>query len=286
LKSEIRDKNLLISFGDKISSGEYIIHSRFRNSINFYYKEKLITLGNKKIGSGPSNIIFEKNCFDNIKKIIIFDNSFYLDNEKFTIEKEKIYSSDLIISNFDINSFYKNLKVFERYLKIFSKDRGLLPLIDENIENNKNFINNFTKRIYEGMNYLFNIDLIEGIRLIKGVGVGLTPSGDDFISGLLTALKVLEIINKENNSYLRKIIYDNAKGDNLISNNFLFYASEGLFFERTKKLILSLFYGNESEIVDSTLSILQIGETSGVDFSTGFLITLKKGGLYGSKRFN
>ncbi len=286
MNSEIRDKNLLMSFGDKISSGEYIIHSRFRNSINFYYKEKLITLGNKKIGSGPSNIIFEKNFFDNIKKIIIFDNSFYLDNEKFTIEKEKIYSSDLIISNFDINSFYKNLKVFERYLKIFSKDRGLLPLIDENIENNKNFINNFTKRIYEGMNYLFNIDLIEGIRLIKGVGIGLTPSGDDFISGLLTALKVLEIINKKNNLYLRKLIYDSAKGDNLISNNFLFYASEGLFFERTKKLILSLFYGNESEIVDSTLSILQIGETSGVDFSTGFLITLKKGGLYGSKRFN
>jgi len=78
--------------------------------------------------------------------------------------------------------------------------------------------------------------LIEGIRLIKGVGIGLTPSGDDFISGLLTALKVLEIINKENNSYLRKIIYDNAKGDNLISNNFLFYASEGLFFEKNKKL--------------------------------------------------
>ena len=63
MKSEIRDKNLLISFGDKISSGEYIIHSRFKNSINFYYKERLITLGNKKIGSGPSNIIFEKNYF-------------------------------------------------------------------------------------------------------------------------------------------------------------------------------------------------------------------------------
>jgi len=58
------------------------------------------------------------------------------------------------------------------------------------------------------------------------------------------------------------------------------------YFRKNKEIDFITFYGSESEIVDSTLSILQIGETSGVDFSTGFLITLKKGGLYGSKRFN
>lgn len=283
---DVKNKNLLISFGDKISAGEYIIHSRFKNSVNFYSEEKLLTLGNRYIGSGPSNIIFENKNFENINRIIVYENSFYLDKEKFEIENEKIYSSKLEISYFDIQKFYKNLKLFEKSLKIFSNNKGLLPLIDENLKNNENFNNNFLKRIYMGIDTLFNLDIVVGIKLIKGVGIGLTPSGDDFITGILTGLKVIEIITNENNFYLRKMIYENAKGENLISNNFLYYAYEGLFFERTKKLILSLFYGNESEIVDSTLSMLQIGETSGVDFSTGFLIVIKKGGLNGSKRFN
>lgn len=284
--SDVKNKNLLISFGDRISTGEYIIHSRFKNSINYYSKEKLLTLGNRYIGSGPSNIIFEEKNFENINRIIVYENSFYLDKEKFEIENKKIYSSKLEILYIDKQKFYKNINLFEKYLKIFSNNKGLLPLIDKNLENNESFNNNFLKRIYIGMNTLFNLDIVEGIKLIKGVGIGLTPSGDDFITGILTGLKVIEIITNENNFYLRKMIYKNAKGENLISNNFLYYASEGLFFERTKKLILSLFYGNESEIVDSTLSMLQIGETSGVDFSSGFLIVIKKGGLNGSKRFN
>ncbi|MGB9750136.1 MAG: DUF2877 domain-containing protein [Caldisericia bacterium] len=286
MKNDFEEKNLLISFGDKISLGEYIIHSKFKNSINFSNKEKLITLGNRNIGSGPSNIIFDKKDFESINKITIFENLFYINDEEFKIEKEKIYSSNLKISNFDIQIFNNNLQIFEKYLKIFSKNKGLIPLIDSDLEKTENLINNFIKRIHEGMKILFDEDIVKGIKLIKGVGIGLTPSGDDFIYGVLAGLTVLEIIKKENNFYLKKLIYENAKGDNLISNNFLYYASEGLFFEKTKKLILSIFFGSEREIVDSTVSILQIGETSGVDFSTGLLITIKKGGLNGSKRFN
>lgn len=286
MKNDFEEKNLLISFGDKVSLGEYIIHSKFKNSINFYNKDGLITLGNKYIGSGPSNIILDKNGFENINIIIICENLFYINNEEFKIEKEKIYSSTLEIHDFDIQIFNNNLQIFEKYLKIFAKNKGLVSLIDSDIEKTENLINNFIKKIYEGMKILFDEDIIRGIKFIKGVGIGLTPSGDDFIYGVLTGLTVLEIINNENNFYLKKLIYENAKGDNLISNNFLYYASEGLFFEKTKNLILSIFFGSEREIVDSTVSILQIGETSGVDFSTGLLITIKKGGLNGSKRFN
>ena len=56
MNSEIRDKNLLMSFGDKISSGEYIIHSRFRNSINFYYKEKDYVL-KESLGFSKKDIV-------------------------------------------------------------------------------------------------------------------------------------------------------------------------------------------------------------------------------------
>lgn len=284
--SSIKEKNLLISFGDKISIGEYILHSKFKNSVNFYNNDKLITLGNKYIGSGPSNIIFEEIFLENINRVVINKDCFYINDKKYLISDEKVYSSTLSITNFLVQNFYLNLKIFEKILKTVSNKRGLIPIIDENFEKKDNFMNNFVLRIYEGTKILFNKNVIEGIKLIKGVGIGLTPSGDDFIYGLLTGLKVLEIVKNENNYPLRKMIYENAKGDNLISNNFLYHASEGLFFEKTKKLITSLFIGNENEIFDSSISIFQIGETSGVDFSVGFLLTITKGGLNGSKRFN
>lgn len=284
--SSVKEKNLLISFGDKICIGEYTLYSKFKNSVNFYNNDKLITLGNRFIGSGPSNIIFEEIFLENINRVIINKECFYINDKKYLISDEKVYSSTLSISNFSVKNFYLNLKIFEKILKTFSNKRGLIPIIDENFEKKDNFMNNFILRIYEGTEILFNKNVIEGIKLIKGVGIGLTPSGDDFIYGLLTGLRVLEIVKNENNYPLRKIIYENAKGDNLISNNFLYHASEGLFFEKTKKLITSLFIGNENEIFDSSISMLQIGETSGVDFSVGFLLTIKKGGLNGSKRFN
>lgn len=284
--SIVKEKNLLISFGDKISVGEYILHSRFKNSVNFFNKDKLITLGNKFIGSGPSNIIFEEIFLENINRVIINKDCFYINDKKYLVPDEKVYSSNLSISNYNIKIFFLNLKIFERFLKTLSNRKGLTPILDENFEKEDNFMNNFVLRIYEGTKILFNKDIKEGIKLIKGVGIGLTPSGDDFIYGLLTGLKVIEIIKNENNYPLRKLIYETAKGENLISNNFLYHASEGLFFEKTKKLITSLFISNENEIFDSTISMLEIGETSGVDFSVGLLLTIKKGGLNGSKRFN
>lgn len=279
-------KKELIAFGDGIFPGIYIIHSKFKNSINFYNGERLVTIGNKNIGAGPSNIVFKEIDIENIKRLEIFKDSFYLNNNEFKIEKDKIYSSKLELKNFDLKKFYTNLEIFEKYLKLFSLNKGLIPLLEEDKEKKEKFMNSFIKRIDEGINALLNGSVIEGIKKIKGVGIGLTPSGDDFINGMLSGLTVLEKIKDKDYKNLKKIIYENAKGENLISNNFLYFASEGKFFERAKKLILSIFYGNEGEIVESTLSILQIGETSGVDFSTGFLWLVKKGGLNGCKRFN
>lgn len=281
-----KDKHL-VSFGDKIFNGEYYLHSKFKNSINFYSpnNDRLITIGNKKIGSGPSNIIFDG--FDqSIKKISIFNDKLFLDKNEYNLDKNKVYNSTLEIEKFDLKKFYSNLSIFEGYLRILAYGKGLEPLIEEKELKKDNLMDKVLIRIKNGIETLFNIDLIEGINEIKGVGIGLTPSGDDFIYGFLTGLKVFEIIRKEDNLFLRRLIYNSAKGDNIISNNFLYYASEGHFFEKTKNLILSLFYGDEGEIFTSTTSILQIGETSGVDFSVGFLTIFKKGGLNGSKRIN
>ena len=59
---------------------------------------------------------------------------------------------------------------------------------------------------------------------MKGVGFGLTPSGDDFNCGILYALNYLNEIMNNGFSKTIKKCYLNSIGDNLISNTFLKYA--------------------------------------------------------------
>jgi len=120
--------------------------------------------------------------------------------------------------------------------------------------------------------------LIEGITRIKGCGFGLTPSGDDFIAGMLSELYLKQKIFSMDISEIRKQIYETAQGDNLISNTFLSLAFEGLFVERFKNFIHSLLYEGHEEIFTKIQEVLNVGETSGADMLVGFIFSMKKVG--------
>ncbi len=287
LVNDLEKKINIISIGDNLEDGKYLIHSTFKNSINFHMGERILTIGNHYIGSGPTNIIFNDiEDFKNNSSIIKNKDSIVIDDLKFKIDNTKIYDSKLKIDNFYLPKFYYNFHLFENYVKVLSNGKGLSPLLENNFVENEKVVDKFILKIKSGIEKIFNGDLIGGIKYIKGVGIGLTPSGDDFIYGFLTGISIIEILKNKNLSNLKKIIYENSKSENLISNNFLYFASEGLFFEKTKNLIISLFYGDESEILERVTKVLQIGETSGVDFSVGLILTIKKGGEDVCKRFN
>jgi hypothetical protein len=110
--------------------------------------------------------------------------------------------------------------------------------------------------------------------MIHGFGFGLTPSGDDFITGMLYALYLLqEITGKENLVSLRKNICKAAETVNIISLNAMKMAANGRFGENFKKMVSALAQNNEREICEAVHTILNIGATSGADMLTGFLQT-------------
>ncbi len=117
-------------------------------------------------------------------------------------------------------------------------------------------------------------NLLQGIKKMKGSGVGLTPSGDDFITGMLYAIFLLEKINKKDYNELRNKIYEKAKSNNDISRNMIFHASKGLYFKQFKDL-QTAFINNDKNIKQFLKNLIDIGETSGSDMLTGFYLTLK-----------
>ncbi len=133
----------------------------------------------------------------------------------------------------------------------------------------------FAAHLKRGIHEVFHGDLLSGVRILKGCGVGLTPSGDDFIAGLLIALNVIEKMNGRDFKRTIEAVYHTALGENIFSNTFLDLARRGFLFERMKSLIVALNEGGEMEVRNSAEKLFAVGASSGADLGTGFFMTLR-----------
>lgn len=110
-----------------------------------------------------------------------------------------------------------------------------------------------------------------------GVGTGLTPSGDDFMTGVLSTFKALpQCFNHKLISSLSNSVCSRRNNTNEISNAFIDCALRGQFSKAIIDLYDSVCSDNvqASGIGQETIynlldSFLDIGHTSGIDTLTG-----------------
>lgn len=273
----------LLSFGDRIPNGTFAIHSRFRRTVNFYNNSVLISIVNEDIGRGPLNIIMRGLDLQKIHSLSIYNNILTINNIRILIHEIVKYSSRLSLKAISISKFTDNLEFLQTALPKLCVEKSLSFLIDEKreMELSTGFEKEFVKRMRAGVDLILEgtmTSLENGISTIKGCGFGLTPSGDDFIAGLLAGLYLKQELFGKDLSEIRNAIYKTAQGDNLISNTFLYLARDGLFVERFKNFINSLLYEEKEEIHANIQKIINVGETSGADMLVGFMFSFKKVG--------
>lgn len=112
-------------------------------------------------------------------------------------------------------------------------------------------------------------EIKEIIRRMIGLGIGLTPSGDDLLTGMVLVLQN----EKERGNLLHQSVLEALASTNLISQHQLFFACQGL----AKPSLLAVIHG----ILDDTVPVkvlqqaivetLAIGSTSGHDLLSGVL---------------
>ena len=267
----------LLSFGDRIADGTYRIHSKFTSVINFVSGDKMISLINKEREGGPGNICIKCDELPKSESITIRNRFIYFDDTKITLTPDKIYNSSLKLSGADEISFSKNVDVFGKALVTYSQEKSLAFLIDETKENefSSGFERHVLEKIKSGVDHILSGDVLTGVKNIKGVGFGLTPSGNDFIAGMLWGLFLSSNIYDHNYTEIRGRIITLSKSNCLISNTMLSHAKEGYVFENLKNLLISLLYENEKKTIKNTKKLLNMGNTSGSDLATGLFLTLK-----------
>ena len=273
----------LVSFGDSIPKGCFTIHSRFRRTVNFHNNALLLSIVNEDIGKGPLNIIVRGLDFRNIHSLSINRNILMINNFALVMHNTLKYCSRLSLQKVDATLFSKKLELLHTILLELCNEKSLCFLLDEKRVSNftSSFEKEFVKRMKLGLNLIFKgtmSSLLEGISQIKGCGFGLTPSGDDFIAGLLSGLYLKQEIFGKDYSETRKKIYKASLGENLISNSYLTLAEKGLFTENFKNFIYSLIHEGKEKLNIYIRRMLNIGETSGADTLVGFCFAFKKAG--------
>ncbi|MGA2267602.1 MAG: DUF2877 domain-containing protein [Bryobacteraceae bacterium] len=187
------------------------------------------------------------------------------------------YNSRLSVGPLEPAKLELNLRVFEGALLASAPARSLAFLIDD--RGGRTFASAFEKevarRLSAGVARLAHGDLEGGASQIRGLGYGLTPSGDDFLAGFLLGMHALEMATGIDLAAQRRAVHEAARGGNPFSEALLRSAAEGRCFERAGSLIRSLFEGVEPDVLRHARRLFAVGASSGADLGVGLLFALK-----------
>ena len=276
---------MLLSIGDQVKPGTYRFHSRFDRVVNFECEGRLLAVVDESIGPGPLNIVLRDlrrshaaaslPPSDSLLKItprtVLFQGCRY----HFTARHR--YNSTLDLSPINLARSQRNLRALGESLREAAPPKSLAFLVD--LKRRKHFRAGFERafaeQITRGVHQIFHGSLLQGIRLLKGCGLGLTPAGDDFIASFLIGMHLLELLRGQKAQPTADAVFRAACGKNIFSNTFLDLARRGLLFGHMKHLLMALVSGNEGSVRRATRKLFTIGETSGADLATGLFLTLQ-----------
>jgi hypothetical protein len=110
--------------------------------------------------------------------------------------------------------------------------------------------------------------LQDGGKLLAGLGGGLTPAGDDFLTGVMLWAWLTHL---EPQGFCRRLFEASAARTTMLSAAFLRSAAEGECSAAWHDLLAALDGGPEQQLAEAVASVLSFGHTSGADALAGFV---------------
>ncbi len=264
--------------GDGLPSGAFISHSRFETVVNFVNDlNQIAYITSNEILLASNAIFLPEVRLHDASSLTISPQTITLDNVIFNRDRMDIYDSSFHFEDFDLAAFESRLlQIPSQYSTLFP-EKSLIFLV--HAENEKFFPSGFDHQFMlnakKGRELILSGEIIKGIETIRGTGYGLTPSGDDFIAGVLLGIHYNESKFKLDLSTLRDKIYLASIGRNLLTNSFLLNAKQRKYFSPLKKILLLLSGEINSPFRDALKQLLSIGATSGADLFSGYIFAIK-----------
>jgi len=239
--------------------------------------------------TGPMTITFRNRAdvLDNLapgQKAIILDNEIYIPQEEIHVllnqanQKEPVQP---LLDNIEHQHQQERFECLARGMLSSKGDVGFIPLlaywfhtpIDRTLDENLQRIHDCLCAVYESDNTTINIKTItKNLISLLGMGRGLTPSGDDLISGYLLTLNRWQVSFPQIKRILpglnKQIISQAYLKTTTISANIIECATLGLADVRLIDAIDYIFTG-DPPLAKTLAGLLEWGSSSGGDALIG-----------------
>jgi hypothetical protein len=266
----------LISYGDGIPEGDYRLHSAFSNAINFSKGRLLVSLVPPRTGAGPLNVVL-KQLPAGANRLRSTRSCFYIDENRLRKEPSAAYCSGVPrLTHASPETVLGSTHAFTRLLVRRAPPKSLAFIFDPALEKDfsRVFERHLLARFKKAVSHFRSGDYKRGAGTIRGLGFGLTPSGDDFISGLLAGWHFAQASLRLRTRDRREQVYGSAEGGNLVSNAFIRASYEGRVNAKVRRLMLALAGTDRSELASAAKAALSSGHTSGSDLCSGLAFSL------------
>jgi len=276
----------IVSFGDLVENGSYHVHSRFAHVVNMTDNGRLVSLVTPDVDAGPLNIVVRGLDPSRVGSLTMETGmAITIDGRRITLEGDRAYESALDFQPHALPLFRKNLGILGVLLAELAPEKSLAFLLDS--QRLAGFRDGFERAVVEHIGHsvrdILHGDTLRGVERLKGCGFGLTPSGDDFITGLLIATHIIERSTEPAHrasapgrdlTHLRTQIFETARSGNTLSDTFLYLAEGGFVTQGIKDLVAALSFGAPGDVRRCAEHLFSVGATSGADMAVGLQMTL------------
>lgn len=262
----------------QLSNLQISIHSVFARTINISINNELYTIATNQLDNAPATMKIDLVSFENFgfttNDTIILTHSKMKISDKLSIDLNSGIIWQSTLPHYPINT--NQLKDNLHFAKKFIIEKGKADWLRGIDANQTSFYNEMGRMLRERTsslmdNFLFEditINLKKSMKLV-GLGQGLTPSGDDFLVGLILAISTVENDLFDKKNWALQVIKESKEKTNLISYSTLKYAGEAETRESICLLIQALFNEKKEVIERELFNVMKIGSSSGTEISWG-----------------
>lgn len=257
----------------------------FDRSFYAVLRHRWICVGTHDLGSGPLHVLCERRplCWPKVGDAVAVTGAFlHIADRPFAkFDDAEIWLPETV-SGWTLQSLYAGLDEVDRVWRVDAEDQGLAAAGLSEAMQPPSLI---MKAAAPGLDALDRIvsDLLAErapcatdaatIGELVGLGPGLTPSGDDLLSGALIALASLDLLDVRD--VLWRVCGDHLARTNDISRAHLRSASQGYGAAALHAAIGAVMTGDHDRIETAISAVSSIGHSSGRDAFAGALMVLR-----------
>ncbi|MEN1967424.1 DUF2877 domain-containing protein [Lentibacillus sp. N15] len=272
------------------------IHSVFANSFNLIFGERLVHIGSMENGLAPFGIGIQPNDASSFIRFVRRDqhvmwnqssNSLLFDGGiSLALDHAQHMNLSLQKASYDQAILIQNMN---GVLNRLSRDHWQTGIVDANQQQTllhylqSSFDVSSSHRALAEMAKLAS--LVQDDKTITpqavfdywiGRGIGLTPSGDDLITGMCAMLSVLNGRVEPLHGQLQSYVLENGlKRTTPIGCEYLVYAARQQFHTHLINMCHSLLQPEKVNVQTALDEMKKIGHTSGADTLIGILLAIK-----------